>query len=141
MFSLFRTNYSVRTDGLYVFKHAGVSQYGKPFKLTMFLVFNNHSRVIKADAEGFADIDRTAIKKMLKDLSDCTELSNECAEFFCDNSNITMKFITSFTHAEEYSGSVTKDGLILSRILHIKEMEGIRTKVTLKDMKFEFIGA
>jgi hypothetical protein len=141
MFSLFRTNYSVRTDGLYVFRLSDISPYGKPFKLTMFLVFNNHHRVIRADTEGFVDIDKAAIKDMLQELSDCTELSNECAEYFCDNEHISMKFINSYTHAEEFKGVITKDGLLLSRILHIKDLEGPRTKVTLQNMNFEFIKA
>ena len=38
----FKTDYKVRKDGIYVHRHAGVSQYGQAFKITMFLTKVSH---------------------------------------------------------------------------------------------------
>jgi len=137
----FKTDYKVRKDGIYVHRHAGVSQYGQAFKITMFLIFNNKNRVFKSDIEGFPEIDKSGTRELLQELSEQTELNSNCTEYFCEKGQITMKFMNSSTHGEEYSGSIIKDGLILTRKVHYwDEMQkGPNTRLSLQDMKFEFI--
>ena len=114
----FNTDYSVRKDGIYVFRHEGVSQYGEPFKLTMLLLFNYKKRAIKVEMEGYPEIDKTTISEIIQDIAEYTILDRDCAEYLIDNGKIKMKFMNSSTHGDEYTGSVLKNGLILTRIVH-----------------------
>jgi hypothetical protein len=139
----FKTDYKVRTDGVYMCKHEGISQYGEPFKFTIVLIFNNKNRVIKAETEGIYEIEKSQIREMINEIKDLTELDADCTEFFCDKGKITMKFMNSSTHGVEFSGSVLKNSIILTRTVHYFDhtLERQNTEVTLKNMNFELIKA
>lgn len=124
-----------------MFRHEGISQYGQPFKLSIFMLFNNMNRVIKAESEGFPEVEKSAIREMIDEIKNITELDADTAEYYCENGKISMKFINSSTHGEEYSGSVLKDSIILTRTEHYWDhiLESQNSKVSLRDMKFELL--
>lgn len=138
---MFKTEYSVRTDGLYQFRYEGISLYGEPFKLTMWLLFNKKNRAFKEEAEGFPQVDHETVRESLKEIREITETDSYCTEYYCDKGKISMKFMNSTTHGEEYSGSIIKNGLLLTRRIHyFDETLGRQNiEVSLENMQFSFI--
>ena len=144
MFNLFKTNYPLRKDGMYMRRFEGISpNNGEPFKFTIGLLFNNHNRAFLVEEEGFPDIDKFDIKEMIKNISDFMEINPNCTKYTYKNDKLNMKFMEGNNpeYGWEYRGGVVKDYLLLTMEYHffsyITGKKG--SEIKYRDVKFKFV--
>lgn len=136
---------SLRTDGIYLCRHAGISDDGKPYQLSLSLIFNNLNYVLIDEEEGFHPIDKSIIPSIVNDFKNYNEFNNRCTIYNFLNGKIYMKFKENSIYGDdfgtEFVGSIINGCLILDRIVHYFDLrtKSPRRHTTIKNMKFEFL--
>jgi hypothetical protein len=141
--NIFSRKKSIRLDGIYQLHHEVENKYGVLFKFTILLIFNKLNRVMQITDDGFSNVKKTEISGVLEEISKCTDTNHEFAEYFCKGEKIHFEFKSLHSGTEEYNGTITKDGLIITKTSHYwNEMAGKQVSMTeLKEVNFKFIEA
>lgn len=136
----FKTDYPIRIDGIYTGPYKLLKD-GKTFDLNLLIVFNISKMAYVTVYEGEI-MTQSDVKEVLDSVERITESNVECERYKYDKGKFLVEFNSS-GKVVEYSGSILKDGLLLSRkVSYIDYEENEFKEVTsYENVKLNFIKA